>query len=83
MSVEYPQGDTEVYPGSGIDVQLLSQGTAALGSICGMLFVELSRFCLFSLRIMGYADYVRILSSICSPGLPERIRIHPFMTPTP
>ena len=38
LSVEYPQGDTEVYPGSGIDVQLLSQGTAALGSICGMLF---------------------------------------------
>ncbi len=38
LSVEYPQGDTEVYPGSGIDVQLLSQGTAALGSICGMVF---------------------------------------------
>ncbi len=38
LSLEYPQGDTEVYPGSGIDVQLLSQGTAALGSICGMFF---------------------------------------------
>ena len=38
LSVEYPQADTEVFPGSGIDVQLLSQGTAALGSICGMFF---------------------------------------------
>ena len=38
LSVEFPQGDTEVYPGSGIDVQLISQGSAALGSICGMVF---------------------------------------------
>ncbi len=38
LSVEYPQGDTEVFPGSGIDVQLFSQGSAALGSICGMFF---------------------------------------------
>ena len=38
LSVEYPQGDTEVFPGSGIDVQLLSQGATALGSICGMFF---------------------------------------------
>ena len=38
LSVEYPQGDTEVFPGSGIDVQLITQGSAALGSICGMFF---------------------------------------------
>ena len=38
LSVEFPQGDTEVFPGSGIDVQLLTQGSVALGSICGMVF---------------------------------------------
>ena len=38
LSVEFPQGDTEVFPGTGIDVQLISQGSVAIGSICGMVF---------------------------------------------
>ena len=38
LSVEFPQGDTEVFPGTGIDVQLISQGSVAIGSICGMIF---------------------------------------------
>ena len=32
---------------------------------------------------MDCVDYDLFRSSICSPGLPERIRNHPLITPTP
>jgi len=36
LSVEFPQGSTEIY--GGVDVQLFTQATTALGSLCGMVF---------------------------------------------
>ncbi len=39
MSVEFPQGSTEIV--EGIDVQMISQVSTVLGSICGMLFCGL------------------------------------------
>ena len=32
---------------------------------------------------MVYSNHDLFRSSICKPGFPERIRFHPFMTPTP
>lgn len=36
LSVEFPQGSTEIY--GGVDVQLFTQATTVLGSLCGMVF---------------------------------------------
>jgi len=36
LSVEFPQGSTEIY--GGVDVQLLTQASTVLGSLCGMVF---------------------------------------------
>lgn len=36
LSVEFPQGSTEIY--GGVDVQLFTQASTVLGSLCGMVF---------------------------------------------